>query len=133
MKTQTILDVIASFGNPRRLRSSLQHLCPLEFEIQTNRLLHHMNSASVSLRQPLVSIKPARGFPLSASLLCAALCLLVSSTSAATNDLTTAIQRGLFEEEANQNLGAAIQAYQTVANQFDKDRKLAAKIGRAHV
>jgi ankyrin repeat protein/N-acetylneuraminic acid mutarotase len=32
----------------------------------------------------------------------------------------------LFEEEANQNLGAAIQAYQTVANQFDKDRKLAA-------
>ena len=45
---------------------------------------------------------------------------------AATNDLTTAIQRGLFEEEANQNLGAAIQAYQTVASQFDKDRKLAA-------
>jgi ankyrin repeat protein/N-acetylneuraminic acid mutarotase len=36
------------------------------------------------------------------------------------------LQRGLFEEEANQNLGAAIQAYQTVANQFDKDRKLAA-------
>jgi tetratricopeptide (TPR) repeat protein len=45
---------------------------------------------------------------------------------AATNDLTSAIQRGLFEEEANQNLGAAIQAYQAVANQFDKDRKLAA-------
>ena len=32
----------------------------------------------------------------------------------------------MFEEEANQNLGAAIQAYQTVASQFDKDRKLAA-------
>src|ERR1039457_5223457 len=46
--------------------------------------------------------------------------------SAATNDLTTAIQRGLFVEEANQNLGAAIQAYQSVASQFDKDRKLAA-------
>ena len=46
--------------------------------------------------------------------------------SAATNDLTSAIQRGLFEEEANQNLGAAIQAYQSVASQFDKDRKLAA-------
>ena len=43
-----------------------------------------------------------------------------------TNDLTTTLQRGLFEEEANQNLGAAIQAYQSVANQFDKDRKLAA-------
>ena len=49
-----------------------------------------------------------------------------SFVGAATNDLTSAIQRGLFEEEANQNLGAAIQAYQTVANQFDKDRKLAA-------
>src|SRR5208337_3088392 len=59
-----------------------------------------------------------------------AICLLVTAVSlmtaparAATNDLTTAIQRGLFEEEANQNLGAAIQAYQSVANQFDKDRK----------
>jgi len=50
----------------------------------------------------------------------------VTFVTAATNDLTSAIQRGLFEEEANQNLGAAIQAYQTVANQFDKDRKLAA-------
>src|ERR1700690_3855664 len=50
----------------------------------------------------------------------------VSFASAATNDLTTALQRGLFEEEANQNLGAAIQAYQSVAGQFDKDRKLAA-------
>jgi ankyrin repeat protein len=50
----------------------------------------------------------------------------VTFVSAATNDITAAIQRGLFEEEANQNLGAAIQAYQSVANQFDKDRKLAA-------
>jgi ankyrin repeat protein/N-acetylneuraminic acid mutarotase len=45
---------------------------------------------------------------------------------ATTNDATTALQRGLFEEEANQNLAAAIQAYRAVANQFDKDRKLAA-------
>jgi ankyrin repeat protein/N-acetylneuraminic acid mutarotase len=50
----------------------------------------------------------------------------VTFASAATNDLTSAIQRGLFEEEANQNLGAAIQAYQSVASQFDRDRKLAA-------
>ena len=63
---------------------------------------------------------------LAATLLCAALCLLAPPARAATNDLTTALQRGLFEEEANQNLGAAIQAYQTVASQFDKDRKLAA-------
>jgi ankyrin repeat protein/N-acetylneuraminic acid mutarotase len=61
-----------------------------------------------------------------AILIFAALCLLAPPARAATNDLTTALQHGLFEEEANQNLGAAIQAYQTVANQFDKDRKLAA-------
>jgi ankyrin repeat protein/N-acetylneuraminic acid mutarotase len=60
------------------------------------------------------------------ALLCAALCLLAWPARAGTNDLTSAIQRGLFEEEANQNLGAAIQAYQAVASQFDKDRKLAA-------
>ena len=59
-------------------------------------------------------------------LLLAALCLLPAPARAATNDLTPALQRGLFEEEANQNLGAAIQAYQSVAGQFDKDRKLAA-------
>jgi ankyrin repeat protein len=72
------------------------------------------------------SAKPDRATPLAATFLCAALCLLASPARAATNDLTTALQRGLFEEEANQNLGAAIQAYQTVANQFDKDRKLVA-------
>jgi ankyrin repeat protein len=59
-------------------------------------------------------------------LISAILLSAVTFVTAATNDLTTAIQRGLFEEEANQNLGAAIQAYQSVANQFDKDRKLAA-------
>jgi tetratricopeptide (TPR) repeat protein len=52
--------------------------------------------------------------------------MLAPAARAATNDLTTTLQRGLFEEEANQNLGAAIQAYQAVASQFDKDRKLAA-------
>src|ERR1035441_628010 len=88
--------------------------------------MHHLISVSVFSRQTLVSIKPPRAIPLSATLLCAALCLLAWPARAATNDVTTALQRGLFEEEANQNLGAAIQAYQTVANQFDKDRKLAA-------
>src|ERR1035438_3454471 len=73
-----------------------------------------------------VSLAPRLRGTIPATLLCAALCLLAWPARAATNDLTTALQRGLFEEEANQNLGAAISAYQTVANQFDKDRKLAA-------
>jgi lipopolysaccharide biosynthesis regulator YciM len=45
---------------------------------------------------------------------------------AATNDPKATLERGLFEEEANHNLPAAIQAYQSVVNQFDQDRKLAA-------
>src|SRR5215472_608150 len=56
------------------------------------------------------------------------MCFVVSllTLHASTNDLTSTLQTGLFEEEANHNLGAAIQAYQSVAAQFDKDRKLAA-------
>ena len=60
------------------------------------------------------------GIPL---LLCG--CLLPSAF-AATNDLASALQKGLFEEEANHNYPAAIEAYQGVINHFDEDRKLAA-------
>src|SRR5436309_5833820 len=62
------------------------------------------------------------------SIIFIALALVSSSplARAVTNDLGTALQRGLFEEEANHNLDAAIQAYQSVVNQYDKDRKLAA-------
>lgn len=44
----------------------------------------------------------------------------------AEDDLTAAMQKGLFEEEANHNLPAAIDAYQAVVGRFDQDRKLAA-------
>src|SRR5689334_25210968 len=44
----------------------------------------------------------------------------------ATNDLTGLLQKGLFEEEANRDLTAAISNYQTLANAFDKDRQMAA-------
>ena len=52
--------------------------------------------------------------------------LLPIGVAAVTNDLTSALQRGLFEEEANHNRDAAAQAYQAVSTQFDKDRKLTA-------
>ncbi|MGH7968140.1 MAG: ankyrin repeat domain-containing protein, partial [Limisphaerales bacterium] len=45
---------------------------------------------------------------------------------AATNDPTMALQKGLFEEEANHDFNAAIAAYQDVIKQFDQNRKLAA-------
>src|SRR5437016_10014368 len=59
-------------------------------------------------------------------LIASTLLMTAGSARAVTNDLSAALQRGLFEEEANHNLDAAIQAYQSVINQYDKDRKLAA-------
>jgi ankyrin repeat protein len=46
--------------------------------------------------------------------------------SAQTNKLTSLLQQGLFEEQANRNLDAAIADYQTLATQFDQDRQMAA-------
>lgn len=61
-------------------------------------------------------------------LLCAffAVNFFLVNCAAATNDLASALQKGLFEEEANHNFPAAIEAYQGVINRFDEDRKLAA-------
>ena len=51
---------------------------------------------------------------------------LATVAHAATNDLTGLLQKGLFEEEANRDLTAAIANYQSLASAFDKDRQLAA-------
>src|SRR5512146_1119446 len=51
---------------------------------------------------------------------------LATMARAATNDLTGLLQKGLFEEEANRDLTAAIANYPSLANAFDKDRQLAA-------
>src|SRR5271157_1835541 len=45
---------------------------------------------------------------------------------ASTNDITTLVQKGLFEEEANHHLEAAIEYYQEAIGHFDKDRQLTA-------
>jgi ankyrin repeat protein len=52
--------------------------------------------------------------------------LAIMFASAQTNNLTALLQQGLFEEQANRNLDAAIANYQSLATQFDKDRQLAA-------
>ena len=52
--------------------------------------------------------------------------VLTAMAQAATNDLTGLLQKGLFDEEANRDLNAAIADYQSVAGAFDKDRQLAA-------
>ncbi len=52
--------------------------------------------------------------------------LAATLAGAQTNNLTTLLQQGLFEEQANRNLDAAIADYQSLAAQFDKDRQLAA-------
>ena len=75
-----------------------------------------------ALRVPGVRCRPA--FPV--SLLLALLCLALFACSAsAADEVTTALQKGLFEEEANQNLEAAIKAYQAVLERHDEQRKLA--------
>src|SRR3989441_12357451 len=54
--------------------------------------------------------------------------LLIASAcgAGAADNVNEALQKGLLEEEANHNLDAAIQAYQTVVNQFDNQRKIGA-------
>src|SRR4051812_21478046 len=47
------------------------------------------------------------------------------SIQAATNDLAIAVQKGLFEEEANHNFDAAIRAYESAVSNFDTYRSLA--------
>ena len=50
----------------------------------------------------------------------------VGNSWGATNEVSGLLQKGLFEEEANRNLDAAILAYQAVVAQTDKDRQFAA-------
>jgi ankyrin repeat protein/tetratricopeptide (TPR) repeat protein len=54
------------------------------------------------------------------------LAVLVPLVAPAADELTAALQRGLFNEEAEQNLTAAIKAYQSVVAGADAQRKLAA-------
>src|SRR5688572_20887356 len=53
-----------------------------------------------------------------------AVCLPIAAPAA--DQLNPELQRGLFEEEANQNFNAAIKAYQSVLTTHDSERKLAA-------
>jgi tetratricopeptide (TPR) repeat protein len=57
---------------------------------------------------------------------CSVLMLLARPSLSATNELAGMLQKALFEEEANHNLSTAIQSYENLISQFDKDRSLAA-------
>ncbi|HTV62855.1 MAG TPA: ankyrin repeat domain-containing protein, partial [Verrucomicrobiae bacterium] len=57
---------------------------------------------------------------------CLLVVLLAAVVAHAQTNLTMLLQQGLFEEQANRNLDAAIADYQTLATQFDKDRQIAA-------
>jgi ankyrin repeat protein len=52
--------------------------------------------------------------------------LLLTSQLIAADPISDALQKGLFEEEANHNLDAAIKAYQSVIDQSAEQRKLTA-------
>lgn len=64
-------------------------------------------------------MKKVRGFLLG-------LIIGVAAHCSAADALTEALQKGLFEEEANQNLEAAIKAYQDVLTRADDQRRVAA-------
>ena len=93
------------------------------------------NCASASARDKRfyksMTIGPRRCGSLDIKIMKTKLCFLIVLLAAAlaqaqTNDLTALLQQGLFEEQANRNLDAAIASYQSLAAQFDKDRQLAA-------
>jgi ankyrin repeat protein len=52
--------------------------------------------------------------------------LVFAANTFAADPLTERLQRGLFEEEANRNLDAAIKEYQSVVTQADEQRKVVA-------
>jgi len=60
-------------------------------------------------------------FRITLAILLGSVCLAQAGTN-----VTALLQRGLFEEEANHNIEAAIAAYQSAIAEHDKDRKLAA-------
>src|SRR5688572_14739936 len=62
----------------------------------------------------------------SVALLAVLLTGMAHVVSAAADNLSAALQKGLLEEEANHNLDAAIQAYQAVVDQFGDQRRIAA-------
>jgi len=55
-----------------------------------------------------------------------ALLMIAIGMGAAQDRLAETLRKGVVEEEKNQNLYAAIQAYQSVLSQFDQDRQTAA-------
>src|SRR5437899_1285191 len=52
--------------------------------------------------------------------------LVLGREARAADGLTQTLQHGLYEEEANQNLDAAIKAYQSVISQSEEQRKVVA-------
>jgi ankyrin repeat protein len=87
--------------------------------MNTTSCLHHRN--------PPVSLSPFPPFSFSSFPLCLLVFALLAAalTARAADDLSATLQRGLFEEEANNNLPAAIKAYEAVINATDAQRKLA--------
>src|SRR5207245_2712151 len=104
---ETVLTVL-EFGAKllKQLGAIACSISPLKRE---NRTCPSANLCAI----PGIAVRPVR------SALCAVLALSALSHSfAATNDLASTLQRGLFEEEANHNYSAAIAAYQAVVARF---------------
>src|SRR5215510_84022 len=106
-------------------------LCPLRGQLIVlfrGRIYKSMTSAGLDSVKP--SIVSATQFPhnvMKTKLLSLIPVLLASAKLGVAADTSSeALQKGLFEEEANHNLDAAIKAYQVVIALTDEQRKLAA-------
>jgi len=80
---------------------------------------------TTAMKPTNLRILPFALSPIPICLLALALLVPAALTARAAEDLSATLQRGLFEEEANNNLPAAIKAYEAVVNATDAQRKLA--------
>lgn len=83
----------------------------------------HKPKSQMLARKPMSPMNPMKtnGF-----IFILALSLNIAGHAGVAQDLSTPLQEALFEEEANRDLPAAIQAYQAVLADYEQQRKLAA-------
>jgi ankyrin repeat protein len=74
----------------------------------------------------LKSDEPFNSFPAMKTKILIVAAFAAVGVALAADAINEALQKGLLEEEANHDLEAAIQAYQSVINQYDDQRKIAA-------
>ncbi len=117
-----------ALGIPERFQPMFSRLSPLPVPLPARSSRGEEEEEAPSAPHGFVGYpadSPVRSGLLLFALLVGLLTIPVRLSSAA-EGVNELLQKGLFEEEANHNLDAAIKAYQSVITQQDDQRKLAA-------